>query len=118
MTFHNRHRAFRLAALTFQNIALLARSVILQPLLAALERNLTGLQIALRQIRRQHGVFPRQNGHGVDMLDDKLTVGHPKFHIVQVAGIKRRFLHSLIQRVEQRIVRLIDGDPLPGELLR
>lgn len=65
-------------------------------LLAALNRNLARFQIALRQIRRQHGVFPRQRRHGVDMLDNKLAVRDPQFHIRQIVGIESGFLHCLI----------------------
>lgn len=58
-----------------------------QALLAALNCNLARFQIALRQIRRQHGVFPRQRRHGVDMLDNKLAVRDPQFHIRQIVGM-------------------------------
>ena len=54
-----------------------ARAVVLQALLAALQRNFTGLQIRFRQLRRQHIVLARQNGHGIQVFDDKLAVSDP-----------------------------------------
>lgn len=75
----------------FQNIAVIARPVIRQPLLTALDRDFTRLQIMLRQPGRQHGVFTRQYRHGIDMLNDKLAVRHPHAHIFQILPIKAGF---------------------------
>ncbi|RAP70620.1 hypothetical protein ACZ87_02576 [Candidatus Erwinia dacicola] len=41
------------------------------------------------------------------MSNDKLTVRLPQLHIGQISGVKARLLHRLMQRVKQRIVRLV-----------
>lgn len=68
---------------------------------------IAGLQILLRQLWRQHIVLARQNGHGVQVFDNELTVRHPQAHICQIAGFKPRLLHRLVERGEQRVVRLV-----------
>ncbi|MNW09572.1 hypothetical protein D3C71_2066000 [compost metagenome] len=70
----------------FQNIGIsrLSRRVVLQTLLTTLQCNFTRLQIALRQIRRQHRVLARQGRHRVNVFDDELAVRHPQFHIRQI----------------------------------
>ena len=118
MLLQNRRRPFIQILYARHHVSLRARPVILQPLLAALQRNFARLQIALRQVRRQHGVLAGEDSHGVDMLDDKLAVRHPQAHIFQVLGVEARLLHRLIERVEERVVRLIDLHTLPGQLLR
>ncbi|MNC80197.1 hypothetical protein D3C75_1329030 [compost metagenome] len=50
------------------------------------------------------------------MLDDKLTVGDPQFHVFQITRVKARLLHSLIKGVEQRIVGLVYAHALIGKL--
>ena len=104
----------------FHNIHFTAASrlIVLQTLLTALKGNLTGFQILLREIRRQHVVLACQRGHGVDMLDDKLTVGDPQLHIFQIARVKARFLHGLVERVVERVVRLVYAHTLIGKLRR
>ncbi len=98
----------------FQNVRIprFTRRVILQTLLTPLQGNLTRLQIALRQVWRQHGMFTRQRGHRVDMFDDELAVRHPELHIRQIVRVKAGLLHRLIQRVEQGVMRLVDLHPL------
>ncbi|MNN65007.1 hypothetical protein D3C81_1804830 [compost metagenome] len=49
------------------------------------------------------------------MLDDKLTVGDPQFHILQIMRVKPGFLHCLIQGVEQCIVCLVHFHSLIGQ---
>ena len=53
-------------------------------------------------------MLARQRSHGVDMLDDKLAVGHPQLHIFQIARVETGLLHGLIEGVKQRVVRLIN----------
>ena len=98
----------------FENIHIsrASRPIIFQPLLTALERNFTGLQIPLRQIRRQHRMFPCQRSHRVDVFDDELAVRDPQFHICKVVRVKSWLLHCLVQRVEQRVLRLVDAHAL------
>lgn len=108
-------RNLRILRLHDIHIPCAARPIGIQPLLAALERNLAGLQITLRQIWREHIVLARQGGHGVDMLDNKLAVGNPQLHIFQIVRVKTGFLHCLIQRVKQRVMRLVDAHSLIGQ---
>ncbi len=118
MLLHRTERAARnLRILRLHNVHIprAARPVGIQPLLAALERNLAGFQITLRQIRRQHIVLARQSGHRVNMLDNKLAVGHPQLHVFQIVRVKAGFLHRLIQRVKQRVMRLINAHALVGQ---
>ena len=49
------------------------------------------------------------------MLNNKLAVGDPQFHIVKIVCVKTGFLHGLIQRVIQRVMRLIDAHPAIGQ---
>ena len=94
------------------HIAGASGSVIFQPLLTALDRNFTGLQISLRQIRRQHRMFPCQRSHCVDVFDDELTMRNPQFHVRQIVRVEPRLLHRLVKRVEQRVMRLVDPHAL------
>ncbi len=63
-------------------------------------------------------MLPCQGRHRVDMLDDKLTVGHPQLHIRQIRRVEARLLHRLVEGVEQRVVRLVDLHALPGQRRR
>jgi len=74
-----------------------AGAVIGQALLAALQGDFTTLDIVHRQLWSQHIVLAGQNGHGVDVLHHKLAVSHPQAHIGQIARVKARLLHGLIQ---------------------
>ena len=53
-------------------------------------------------------MLARQRRHGVNVLNDKLTVRYPELHVRQIVRIKARLLHRLVERVEQGVVRLVD----------
>ena len=60
-------------------------------------------------------MLPRQRGHGIDVLDDKLAVRDPQLHIRQVVRVKARLLHGLVKGVEQGVMRLVDLHALVGQ---